>query len=264
MISGLSGSLLSHDAVERLLRTQGEGGLALPAPGAADERLRAWHADVRARLGPTAGPRTVFDEVAEPLARSLGFAVIPLSGGAETVDALLLTGGVQVAVMIVTAWGQAQGAAWRHAVHRGLAHGARWCLCISGTAVRMVDADRAYSRRYAEFDLALALEDDRTFPVLWGLLHSNALAPKLDGPLLDRVVALCEQHRTEVRLSLREGVHDALLRLIAAFRAVSSKRHDSQLLDESLIVVYRILFLLFAEARSLVPSWHPVYHDGYT
>ena len=30
------------------------------------------------------------------------------------------------------------------------------------------------------------------------------------------------------------------------------------------MVVYRILFLLFAEARGLVPRWHPIYRDGYT
>jgi hypothetical protein len=27
--------------------------------------------------------------------------------------------------------------------------------------------------------------------------------------------------------------------------------------------VYRVLFLLFAESRSLVPTWHPVYRRGY-
>ena len=32
----------------------------------------------------------------------------------------------------------------------------------------------------------------------------------------------------------------------------------------ALTVVYRILFLLFAEARGLVPQWHPVYRDSYT
>src|SRR5262249_6712220 len=35
-------------------------------------------------------------------------------------------------------------------------------------------------------------------------------------------------------------------------------------LAEALTVVYRILFLLFAEARGLVPDWHPVYRDSYT
>src|SRR4030095_15301081 len=28
--------------------------------------------------------------------------------------------------------------------------------------------------------------------------------------------------------------------------------------------VHRILFLLFAEARGLVPQWHPIYRDSYT
>ena len=46
--------------------------------------------------------------------------------------------------------------------------------------------------------------------------------------------------------------------------AVSRTHPDSQLLDESLIVVYRLLFLLFAEARDLVPTWHPIYRDSYT
>src|SRR4029450_9715108 len=36
------------------------------------------------------------------------------------------------------------------------------------------------------------------------------------------------------------------------------------LLDQALTVLYRILFLLFAEARGLVPMWHPVYRDRYT
>ena len=36
------------------------------------------------------------------------------------------------------------------------------------------------------------------------------------------------------------------------------------MLDESLVVVYRVLFLLFAEARGLVPTWHPVFRESYT
>jgi hypothetical protein len=34
--------------------------------------------------------------------------------------------------------------------------------------------------------------------------------------------------------------------------------------DQALTVVYRVLFLLFAEARGLVPTWHPVYRDRYS
>jgi hypothetical protein len=264
MIAGLSGSLLSHDALERLLRDPVRPNAPLVPPGSAGRHLRAWHADIRARLGPSSGPRSVFDLVGEPLAHALGFTVVSLSGAASTVDALLQSSGVPVAVMIVSAWGPVQPGLWRHAVHRGLAHGARWCLCVTGPAVRVVDVERAHARRYAEFDLSLTFEDESAFAIFWGLLSGAALTPDRNGAVLDKVVALCEQHRAEVRISLREGVQDALLSLVGGFRAVSKRPGNAQLLNESLIVVYRILFLLFAEARSLVPTWHPTYRDGYT
>src|SRR5207245_8127089 len=35
-------------------------------------------------------------------------------------------------------------------------------------------------------------------------------------------------------------------------------------LEQALTIVYRILFLLFAEARALVPLWHPIYRESYS
>lgn len=264
MIAGLSGSLLSHDAVDRLVRPGPNALLAREDARAARQALRSWHGAVKDVLGPSCGARRVFDLVAEPLASSLGFTVVPVGGGPGTIDALLQVRGVGAAALIATAWGQPGGVAWRHAIHRGLAHESRWCLCVNGPAVRVIDVERAYARRHAEFDIALVLEDEQSFSVFWGLLHSSAFAPGSAGALLDRVAALCERHRTEVRASLRNGVHDALLTLIAAFRTASRRQAEPRLLNESLVVVYRILFLLFAEARGLVPRWHPVYRTSYT
>ena len=34
--------------------------------------------------------------------------------------------------------------------------------------------------------------------------------------------------------------------------------------DEALVIVYRILFLLFVEARDLVPRGHPIYGRAYS
>jgi hypothetical protein len=34
--------------------------------------------------------------------------------------------------------------------------------------------------------------------------------------------------------------------------------------EQALTIVYRLLFLLFAEARALVPLWHPVYRESYS
>src|SRR5258706_10293421 len=58
----------------------------------------------------------------------------------------------------------------------------------------------------------------------------------------------------------------ASVRLLLEALACGHRGHDATqcLFEESLTVVYRILFLLFAEARGLVPIWHPVYRDRYT
>ncbi len=264
MIAGLSGPLLSHDAIEAMGQPAGSGPALWEAPGGAIRQLRTWHAHVRTRLGPASSPRIVFDVVAEPLARVLGFSVVPVPGGAPTVDAVLQGHGVSLAVMVVSSWGQSQAALWRHAVHLGLAQGTRWCFCLTGPTARIVDVDRPHGRRYAEFDLTLTLDDERACGIFWSLLNAAALAPAGGGSTFDRMVALCDEHRAEVRRSLREGVHDALQYLVRGFQSASRGRRAPQLLDESLIVVYRILFLLFAEARSLVPAWHPTYRDSYT
>jgi hypothetical protein len=52
--------------------------------------------------------------------------------------------------------------------------------------------------------------------------------------------------------------------LLSTFGKRARRSPGHLLLDQSLTVVYRILFLLFAEARGLVPVWHPVYRDRYT
>src|SRR4029078_5852802 len=41
-------------------------------------------------------------------------------------------------------------------------------------------------------------------------------------------------------------------------------RRLAAVFKQALTIVYRILFLLFAEARALVPVWHPVYRGSYS
>ena len=53
----------------------------------------------------------------------------------------------------------------------------------------------------------------------------------------------------------------ALSALIAP--GVLAPRAAADRFDEALTVIYRILFLLFAESRDLVPHRHPVYRDAY-
>ena len=55
---------------------------------------------------------------------------------------------------------------------------------------------------------------------------------------------------------------NAVIAGVGSRRAGDSRR--DVLFEHSLTVLYRILFLLFAEARGLVPLWHPVYRDRYS
>src|SRR5205085_5045137 len=84
-------------------------------------------------------------------------------------------------------------------------------------------------------------------------------------PVLDVAADRSARHGVAVCGALAGGVIDALELLLGAFTVNPRRRADrGVLLEQSLTVLYRILFLLFAEARGLVPVWHPIYRDRYT
>ncbi len=263
-IRGLSGSLLSHEALA------GSEMQALSAPtnaaidAGARRRLHAWHASVRAALGPTASARGVLDTVALPLAAHLGYQTILVNRAGAPPYAVLRAKGNDVAVLLVTPWGQDPARRWREAVTRGIGHDVRWCICVNGPSLRVFDARRAYSRRFADFELAAALDDEQAASIFWTLLWAGSMAPADGTPVLDRAVTLCERHRAAVGHSLRSGVREALIELGCAFLARGRDRATGRAIEESLTVIYRVLFLLFAEARGLVPQWHPTYRNNYT
>jgi hypothetical protein len=260
MIPGLSGSLLSHDAVAAWLRAGADIRHASPLDA---QLAAAWR-----EMGPAHAARAVFDRIVTPLASALGLRLT--LDGSDRHGALFAQAeahGRPCAAVVVLAWGADPEEAWRTAVRQGIARATRWCLCFNGPSLRVVDARRTYARRHAEIDLQIAARDPTTAALVRALLRADAFGAP-DGAALDRVVTISEQYRATVRASLQDGVHDALTQLMQAF-ARARRRRDPQhtgaaVFDESLTVVYRVLFLLFAEARGLVPSWHPTYRDGYT
>ena len=76
--------------------------------------------------------------------------------------------------------------------------------------------------------------------------------------------ALSDHHGVAVCRALGNGVLEALGRLFTALAASRLNVPTRVLFEQSLTVLYRILFLLFAEARGLVPMWHPVYRERYS
>ena len=87
-------------------------------------------------------------------------------------------------------------------------------------------------------------------------------------PLQDLVDA-SDRHASGVRRSLKGGVLAASADVLAALvgpnpAKPATPEHLDDAFEQALTIVYRIVFLLFAEARALVPVWHPVYRDSYS
>ena len=162
----------------------------------------------------------------------------------------------------VAAWDEPLDRIWRDSILDAVRADERWAFVFNGSSLRIVDAHRTWSRQYLEFDLALLSPDEDAFALLWRVARAESLGAS--PRLLDRAVDLCARHGVAICAALAEGVLDALELLLRTLRERRTRSPAPALLDQSLTVVYRILFLLFAEARGLVPVWHPVYRDRYT
>ena len=170
--------------------------------------------------------------------------------------------------IVVAPWAERLDPYWRVAVVEARRRAARWTLIFNGIDLRIVDASRLYSRRYTAIDLALALDRVDTFAVLWRVARPQALCADVDDTAsLHAIVAASDRHAAGVCRSLRDGVLSASADVLGALIA-RDRRGASVAIDESfeqaLTIVYRVLFLLFAEARALVPLWHPVYRESYS
>jgi len=252
-LKGISGSLLSAAVVEGLAG-------ATESPHALRTILRT----AACRLGPASPARHVLDTLAEPLFRDLGLDVRVIQESATAIIGTVGSGGAAFADVSIGGWNADLGRLRHAAARLTTDRRPRWWIGINGAALRILDASRAYARRAVDLDLACVADDDRAIRVLRRLFDAG-------GGLfatLDDLVRLSEQHRSVVGRSLQTGVEQALTALIEGFgkrrRGTVPSRDLDAALSDALTIVYRILFLLFAEARGLVPAWHPVYRDSYT
>ena len=262
MIPGLSGSLLSHDALSGALMQIRHG-----SPLSNYRWFHTWHRQIVRDMGPSSTARHVYDRVAVPLVSALGLSLTPaaLPDSADGIHSLLSKEGTPVAMFVTTAWGRDPASTWREAVRAAIGRGLKWSVVVNGPVVRIFDATHTYSRRFVQFDLEITAHDRTALDFFCALLGADGFSGRETA--LDRARTLSEHHRAAVRTSLQQGVYDALVSLLRAFAAARRAQADAtpdRLFEESLVVIYRILFLLFAEARGLVPKWHPIYRDSYT
>jgi hypothetical protein len=251
MVAGVRGRLIS-ETFARTRLPELDGYAAPPRPALRD--LARWAQRLDSSAGPATSVRTITDAIVVPLLRTLGYDV-----HASAIVKATAPNGTAVPVIVIP-WGDSLDAVWRSTVLHGVRLDARWCFCCNATTLRIVDAQRTWTRRYLEFDLAVLGQDEEAAALLWAVARAEAMA----SATLDRAVELSAQHGVTVCRALGAGVLGAVTTLFGAMSISRTAGSPQAVLDDSLTVLYRVLFLLFAEARGLVPLWHPIYRDRYS
>jgi hypothetical protein len=199
----------------------------------------------------------MLDAGAMPFAAALGFAPAADVAHGPRCSSVTLRGSAAPVALIVASWGEAVDALWRDSVTQAMLRGASCCLLFNGTHVRFLDAGRTFTRRYLEFDIDQIIDDPRSFQAFWMVIKSRDWRG---------LVSASDRHAADVCRSLRSGVlsasTDVLSALIESRANPISNLNDA--FEQALTIVYRIVFLLFAEARALVPVWHPTYRESYS
>jgi hypothetical protein len=140
--------------------------------------------------------------------------------------------------------------------------GKRWGILTNGRRWRLYCRDAPQPiERYYEIDLPQLLASggqDAFFKYFYGLFSADALKTDRDNVCqVDRVLKGSSDFAADIGDELRTRVFGALVRIAAGFmKGVSdepSQEDLNEVYDGSLTLLYRMLFVLYAEARELLP-----------
>lgn len=255
-LRGISGTLLPSAFVSQLAAVDAR----TPVDSHPLERVRQdverWWRGIETRCGPATGLHAVVDDAALPLFRTLGYQVMDVAR--ERDRALLVmrpASGAPVAA-IVRPWAARRSESWREVARAAARAGAAWVFVWAPPFLSLVDASPSSSRRALEMTFPAAL-DRESFARVWTLCSASSISRL-------RLVVL-ESHRFQdaVRTDLQRGVMTALRALERAVPRGRAAAPGATPFDQALTLVYRLLFLMFAEARDLVPVRHPAYGRSY-
>lgn len=236
-IAGLGGALLSPRAAGDWLDAQSGG-----APHAVATAIAEWADESIRTLGPSAGQRRLLETLEALLACDLGFTCRRAPG-----VMIASTDGGSPIVLAAAPWGRDHPP--RALLGACIDAGAPWALVFNGTSLTIVDARPGAPRRVASLSLEHLAARARTAALAGALLAAPAAA----AGSLDAAVRASDGASRDLRHGLRAGVRQAVDVLSGPLP-----------FDAAIAVLFRVLFVLFAEARALVPVWHALYRDHYS
>lgn len=169
---------------------------------------------------------------------------------------------------------------------------AQWGLLCNGRRLRLLKRNVVAGRQqYFEVDLESLFEggSERDFDTFWTLFRAQAFQPDDKGRcLLDVVDEGSRKHAEGVSSTLKGSVFRAIETLMSMLvsraqeltrqpadthdtaakrrRALAAEAldHLPLLYQQSLVLLYRLLFVLYAESRALLPTDNAVYRDSYS
>ena len=150
-----------------------------------------------------------------------------------------------------------------------------WGILTNGRQWRLYHRQTSYRLdNFYEVDLAALLSENGdldAFRYFYNLFRGDAFIPDANGPsFLDLVLTESEQYTVGVSNDLKNRVYDALRLLIGGFLDFPHNGFDranpplGEIQTNCLILLYRILFILYAESRDLLPLDNPNYAVQYS
>ncbi len=150
-----------------------------------------------------------------------------------------------------------------------------WGILTNGRQWRLYHRQTSYRLdSFYEVDLAALLSENEAldaFRYFYCLFRRDAFLPDPSGTsFLDRVLGESQQYTVAVSDDLRNRVYDALRLLIDGFLKFPRNGLDQanpllgKIHTNCLILLYRILFILYAESRGLLPVENPSYAAHYS
>jgi hypothetical protein len=169
---------------------------------------------------------------------------------------------------------------------------AQWGLILNGQRLRLLKRTVVAGRQqYLEVDLETLFESgsDRDFDTFWILFRAQAFQVGNDGRCLMEVIDEgSRKHAEGVSSTLKASVFNAIETLMSSLvkqaqevvrlpiplsdLAAQHRRNLAEqalgnlpkLYEQSLILMYRLLFVLYAESRALLPVDNEIYRDSYS
>ena len=155
----------------------------------------------------------------------------------------------------------------------------RWIILVGMNQIALIDRNKWDKKKYLQFDLEeiFSRHEETTYQALAVLLHKDSLCPAEGNSLLDTLDENSYKHSSSVSDSLKYALRECIELLgnevlydMRTRQGIDFSEHPVDAGDltlECLRYMYRILFILFIEAREelgFAPMKSDVYQKGYS